>query len=173
MAQGYVALADLIAAAPVWESHDADEINRLLNHPAVISKVRVGKSAPMDVSGLLADPRNRFFCGAHGGVSLNWTGPGIYQCHAFCAPEGTGRAALSVAEFAQAAMFGSGSADLIWAQVHDENRPACLFLRWLGFREGESVTAPFGADGATRSCRVFSMRIENWRERHSHLRLAA
>ncbi|WP_210358242.1 GNAT family N-acetyltransferase [Sphingomonas beigongshangi] len=128
---------------------DASAINVICNHPSVLPGVGLGADL-VDVSALIADPRNIAFLGEHGGALFHSTGPGVYAAHDFFLPEGRGQWALRASREMLSRMFDEYRARLIWAETPVENRACRMFNRWLGFKsEGVSRHAAYpGAEPA-------------------------
>lgn len=122
----------------VFREWRADAVNAVCNHPAVLPTLSLGMGE-VDVSGLMADPRNVFFLGEHGGAMFHRTGPGVYAAHDFFLPSGRGAWALRASRYMLEYMLDVMSARLIWAETPIENRACRMFNRWLGFKsEGVS-----------------------------------
>jgi hypothetical protein len=120
---------------------DAVRVNAVCNHPDVLPGLSLGRGE-VDVSGLVADRRNLFFLGEHGGALFHRTGPGVYAAHDFFLPSGRGNWALRASREMLAHVF-AGGARLIWAETPVENRACRMFNRWLGFKsEGVSTHTP-------------------------------
>lgn len=133
-----MATAPNIVAPLTLRTFDAEAVNAVCNHPAVNPTLSLGTGS-IDVSALVADQRNLFFMGEHGGAMFHRTGPGVYAAHDFFLPEGRGEWALRASREMLARVFALG-ARLIWAETPVENRACRLFNRWLGFRsEGLST----------------------------------
>lgn len=119
----------------VW---DAEPVNAVCNDPAVLPTLSLGMG-DVDVSGLIADSRNVFFLGEHGGAMFHRTAPGTYAAHDFFLPSGRGAWALKASRYMLSYMMEAIGARMIWAETPVENRACRMFNRWLGFKsEGVS-----------------------------------
>ncbi len=128
---------DIIAT----RTFDAGAVNAVCNHPDVLPTLSLGQGE-IDVSGLIADDRNVFFLGEHGGAMFHRTAPRTYAAHDFFLPEGRGRWALSASTFMLDAMFRDYGARLIWAETPVEHKACRWFNRRLGFASEGIATVP-------------------------------
>lgn len=120
---------------------DAAPVNAICNHPEVQPTLSLGMG-DVDVSALIADERNVFLMGEHGGAMFHRTGPGVYAAHDYFLPEGRGQWALKASRYMLSYMFDVMKARMIWAETPVENRACRMFNRWLGFKsEGLSCVA--------------------------------
>jgi hypothetical protein len=135
-----------LASAPVPEhgisiqrTFDAARVNAVCNHPDVLPTLGLG-TGPLDATTAIANERNIFLMGDHGGAMFHWSAPGVYDAHDFFLPEARGKWALAASRAMLAQMFDWYGARMIWAMTPVENRACRYFNRWLGFKsEGVSV----------------------------------
>ncbi len=83
----------------IWRETTAEHINQVLNHPDVRPWIADESVGVVDVSALVANPRNVLLMGPHGGCFCIWLMAGVYEVHTQFLPEGRGHGAL---EFVQA-----------------------------------------------------------------------
>jgi hypothetical protein len=69
------------APCEVTRSFDAAEINKILNDPDVFPFVSVPGMESIDVTELVADPRNVLLMAKGGGLIFCWHEPGVYEVH--------------------------------------------------------------------------------------------
>lgn len=121
------------SAIAIQRTTDAALVNAICNHPAVLPGLGLGFDS-VDLTALLANPRNICLVGKHGGAILVWSGPGIYDAHDFILPEGRGAWAKRACGMILDMMFDGYGARMVWAQTPVENRACRMFNRMLGFK---------------------------------------
>ena len=89
----------------------------------------------------------------HGGFIFEKYAEGVYEVHTQFVPEGRGRLALEAAREAARFMFLSTDCVEILTKCKDDNRPAAVLTRVMGFRK-------LFRSGA---CDYYSLAFEDWR----------
>jgi hypothetical protein len=118
---------------------DPDLLNYLVNHPSIRPHVGGDPEAYLDLSHLLADDKNYFLAGEHGGFFATWTAPFCYEVHTFILPEGRGRAAYELAREGRDFMAREG-ANHLWTRVQRGAENVKRFTLAGGFKPcGEQV----------------------------------
>ncbi len=110
-------------------------INPVLNDPSVQPFVALrGQGLPLDLGGLLGDPRNVLLMEAegYGGLFFHWHEPSVYEVHTQFLPKVRGRAALECTEEAIAWMFLRTDAMELHTKVPELNRPARALVQAIG-----------------------------------------
>lgn len=117
-------------------SHDAGELNRLLNHPRI--RPNMGGEGELDGSGLLGV----FYLSDHGGMLFHESDPGLWEGHwLFTSPAPYGMALAMVEKFVLEV-----KPKMLWGRVPVANRAARLFTRRIGFESLGLRAAPFQAE---------------------------
>lgn len=114
-------------------TYDAEAVNAFCNDPDVLPGLCLGLDH-VDVTQAIADDRNVFFIGEHGGAFFHWSAPGTYDAHDFFVKEGRGSWAKAASFSMLIAMFHDYGARLLWAQTPVENKACRVFNRILGFK---------------------------------------
>lgn len=148
---------DTLDDVVVWRSADAERANVIANDPSVLPGVSLGLPS-VDLSTLIANPRNIFMLGEHGGAIFVWSGPGIYDAHDFFLPSGRGAWAKAASKLMLNSMFDQWGAEMIWAQTPVENRACRMFNRMLGFKSEGREAAILIPGHAPREVEIFVMR---------------
>lgn len=68
----------------------AFRVNEILNHPSVYPWVHGLVDGPLDLTPAIEDRRNVLLMGEHGGIMFHHHGPGLFEAHSQCLPEGRG-----------------------------------------------------------------------------------
>lgn len=113
----------------IERTYDAAFFNRLCNLPEV--RPGLGGEGPIDVSHIVADPKNFALKTAHGGFILIAAGAGFYSVHTQFASEGRGAHALAAVKAGLDFMFTRTDAMRISSHCPDNN-PAALGLALKG-----------------------------------------
>lgn len=120
-------------------TRDAAALNAVCNDPRILPLVAPA-GGPVDVTPLLADPRNVFMLGEHGGLCSRWCAPRVYDLHSFILPSASARwAQKAISQFISHMRFPVG-ARMLWAQIPLSNRAARLSARRHGFTAHHKVT---------------------------------
>lgn len=140
--------------AIVARTFDAAAVNAVCNDPAVLPTLSLGQGH-IDVSRLIADERNVFYLGEHGGAMFHRVAPRTYAAHDFFLPSGRGKWALAASRHMLGLMI-DGGARLIFAETPVENRGCRMFNRWLGFTS-EGVSEVELIPGQSQQIETFVM----------------
>jgi len=128
-----LATAPLHDGIAIQRTFDAARINAVCNHPEVLPTLGLG-AGPLDVTESIAEKRNIFLIGEHGGAMFHWSAPGVYDAHDFFLPEGRGKWAMVASRAMLDAIFDLYGARMVWAMTPVENRACRFFNRLLGFK---------------------------------------
>jgi hypothetical protein len=124
-------------------SHDAAQINAVVNHPEVRPHVGAPEIGDLDLTELVARPEHWFLMGEHGGFMLGWSAPGVREVHTFVLPDGRGK----WAEDARAAMLdyarGNGT-QMLWTKIAEADRHVIRYARQGGMQFTGDVLETFG-----------------------------
>jgi len=112
---------------------DIDQVNRILNHPAVFPHVRVGLPWPIDAHELAAREDVILLMLPTGGFILIEEEPGILRAHVAFLPEVRGRAAIIAGKCAIESCFDAGFQGII-GRVPVANRACRRYCRLIGMR---------------------------------------
>lgn len=134
-------------------SFDADKINAVVNHPAVLPFVGGVEGEELDLSPLVERPEHWFLMDEHGGFMLAWSAPATREVHTFVLPEGRGQwAADRRAEMLDYAR--DNGTRVLWTKIPDELPHVERFARQGGMRPTNDVIETFG-----KPYRVFAMEL--------------
>lgn len=139
----------------IERSFDADRANAIINHPAVRPFVGGDGESPIDLTSIVADDKNHFLDGGHGGFMATWSAPGTYEIHTFILPEGRGAPAKALALEARDYLESIG-ADHLWTRVEKGMENVRLFTLAAGFKPCGEQVCDFG--GGPTEYELF-----NWR----------
>lgn len=124
-------------------SHDAAQINAVVNHPEVRPHVGAPEIGDLDLTELVARPEHWFLMGEHGGFMLGWSAPGVREIHTFVLPEGRGK----WAEDARAAMLDyarDNGTQMLWTKIAEADRHVIRYARQGGMQFTGDVLETFG-----------------------------
>lgn len=112
---------------------DADELNAVINHPAVRPVFGHDELGVLDAGPMLADTRN--WCMADGLTLLwfTWRGPGVYEVHCVVGPRDRGVRAVRAARDMLGHMRDVCGANLFWCEFDAARRDVAAFARAVGF----------------------------------------
>ncbi len=164
-----------VSTAPscaVRRSFDASDINPIFNHPTVFPNVSVPGLEKIDVTNLVADPRNVLLTADGGGIIFCQIEPGIYEVHtAFLKPErsSNGPHIRNVCQNAYRWMFTHTDCMVLQTRIPAFNRAAIVFAPLLGWRlEFERKSVWPTADGMV-DMSFFCLRYEDWVKNDDHI----
>ncbi len=126
---------------------DAIRINRLVNDPSIKPYVCGQISGVLDVTILVNNPKNIFFCGEHGGCGFIWMEEGQYELHSFVLPEGRGRWARDNFRLCLEWIWANTGATQIVTLCPQNNRPAIGAARICGFTKYATIPDAWLFDG--------------------------
>jgi hypothetical protein len=139
----------------------ASRINFVVNHPEV--RPYVGGVGPLDLAGLVADPRNVLLMVDGGGCLFQWLGEGYYEVHTQFIPEARGAAAIQAVRDALWWMFTATDAVEIVTKVPDTNLGALGLVRAIhGTFQFSRPNAWQNADGALSGVKYYSKTLMDW-----------
>lgn len=116
----------------IRRSFDAAEINPIVNHPEVFPLISVPGIEKLDLTDLLADPRNVLLMAEGGGILFCQQEPGIYEVHTNFLPEHRGRNAIRSSVDAYAWMFMHTDCMVLETKVPAFNKAAEKFCSIVG-----------------------------------------
>ena len=117
-------------ALSVCREFSADRINAVIAHPEV--RPWVGGVGPLDLTPVVADPRNVLLMGQGGGLLFVQLEPGLYEVHTQFIPEARGPVALLAVIDALRWMFTRTDAVEIVTKVPDGNVAAAVLVKKIG-----------------------------------------
>lgn len=137
---------------------DATHLNMVANDPEV--RPHIGGEGQLDLSDVLADPRNVALQNEHGGVVFLKQEDGRYELHTMFLRSGRGRQILEFASTSFRYMFTATDCTEIVTRVPEPNKAADSAARRTGFRPIFERRAAW-ADGS--AVRYFWLPFEDWR----------
>lgn len=117
----------------IHRSFDGALLNELANHPDIRPDVGGDGESFLDLAPHVAEHRNYFLSGDHGGFFGHWTAPETFEIHTFIRPEGRGQWAFEFAREGREYMASQGAAHL-WTRVAETARHTRLFTLKSGFK---------------------------------------
>lgn len=140
---------------------DPGPINAVLNHKDVRPWVANGDE-PLDVSAQVADERNVFLFGEHGGVGFLQILPGVYEAHTQVLPTGRGEWTRRMTEACVRFMFTRTDAYEIVTRVPAGHIAAKAAAEAQGMKL--EFTRPNGVMFRNRvvDCHILSFRVQDW-----------
>jgi hypothetical protein len=116
----------------VSRTYDAVRVNALVNHPSVRPFVGGDGVSELDLTDAVADRRNIFLAGEHGGFAFSWSAPRTYEVHTFILPEGRGEWSRAFAMAARNWMQDHEATHL-WTRVPADAENIRAFTEDAGF----------------------------------------
>lgn len=117
----------LTILSTVNREFSAERINSIVNHPEV--RPWLGGTGALDLTPLVADPRNVLLMGEGGGVLFQWLEPGLYEAHTQFLPEARGAGSVQNVRDALRWMFTRTDAVEIVTKVPAPNKAALGLVR--------------------------------------------
>lgn len=146
----------------VCREFSAENINRVINHPAVRPWVGAPAGQYVDVSPLVANLSNFLLMGQGGGVLFQCIEPGLYEAHTQFLPEFRGKGAVAVVNDALRYMFTRTDAVEIVTKVPAGNVGALGLVRAIhGQKLFDREKAWLTADGLV-DVSYYSLTIMAW-----------
>lgn len=142
--------------------HDAARLNQIVNDPSVYPWVHGNVEGPLDLSGIVADPRHVALVGRHGGVLFVQHGPGIYEAHTQVLPEGRGTWTVEMVRAALQWMFTHTDAVEIGTRVPKGNLAARALAKTIGGRLQFRAERGWQMDGVIVWADIFALSIQDW-----------
>jgi hypothetical protein len=150
----------------VKRTFDAAFLNRVANHPDV--RPWIGGTGELDLSAVVAAPRNFALVTPAGGWVLAMHEPGTYELHTLMLPQGRGREHFRAGAEGLRYMFAATDAREIVTRVPVNNRAAVFSARYFGFRERfRRKDAWRGSDGVAHDVSFQALTLEDWYVRDS------
>ena len=122
---------------------DAAIANAAANHPDVRPYLGPSSLGMLKFEDAIAEDKNWFLMGEHGGFALVWSAPTVYEVHVFILPEGRGKwaakARISMLEFAK-----ENGAKLLWARISPKAKLVSMFARRGGMKPTEEMLITLG-----------------------------
>lgn len=112
----------------IWRSHDAKEINALINHPEIKENSDVGEIDVTDLMGYI------WICGKGFLFVFVDIGDGVYECHVGATRAQRGKEALIMGFESLKYMRDNTSCDKVMGIVPKFNRAAIKYGHLLGFK---------------------------------------
>lgn len=128
-------------------STDADAVNAVINAPEVRPFVGPGDN-DLDVTPVLLNLNNVALMGEHGGFTLSWSAPGIYEVHTFVLKSGRGEWARKARTEMIQTMTRMG-ATMLWTRIAPEQENVITFALEAGMRPTGETVDTFGRDFPT------------------------
>lgn len=149
-------------------SRDAAAFNRIVNDPAVLPWVTQKPDVELDLTPVLADPRNIGFHYGDCCFVAHWLEPGVYEVHSMALPAGRGRLVLEAARASIEHMFMAEPAMELVTRVVAGNVAADALTRRMGFaHEFDRAGVWNGKD-----VRFYALRYPEWVKRQDWLKLS-
>lgn len=154
---------DELSEQLVTRSFEAAGINAVINHPVVFPLVSVPGIDRIDVSAIVADPRNVLLMADGGGVLfIADIEPGIYEVHTNFLPEKRGVNAIRSSLAAYRWMFTHTDCMTLQTKVPAFNKPAEQFCRVVGAIRDFDRKAVWPAKDGPVDLSFWSMRYDDW-----------
>lgn len=123
---------------------DKDLVNLAANHPHVRPFLGPASLGELDFEDAVAEDKNWFLMGEHGGFALAWSAPNVYEVHVFVLPEGRGKwaakARQATIDFAKA-----NGAKMLWARIAPQAKFVSYFARRGGMQPTGEMIHTLGA----------------------------
>ena len=114
---------------------DTNLVNLAANHPEVRPFLGPASLGELDFEDAVADDKNWFLMGEHGGFALAWSAPSVYEVHVFVLPEGRGKWAAKIRQ-ATIDFAKQNGAKMLWARI----APSAKFVSYFARRGGMQPT---------------------------------
>ena len=115
----------------IWQTEDPDEINRIINDPAVYPHVSHGAGYPLDVEPLMGD-KNIFIMAEGGGFAFIHVEGQVYEGHYYFLPEFRGKYAIDTAKECLNWLAERGI--MLIGRTPLDNKSARLFNKLIGMK---------------------------------------
>ncbi len=145
----------------VAREFSADRLNAVVNHPEV--RPWVGGAGRLDLSGMIADPRNILLMRDGGGCLFQWLDAGYYEVHTQFVPETRGPEALRAVRDALWFMFTATDAVDIVTKIPDGNLAATALVRSIkGTFQFHRPHAWAQPDGSMMGVKYYGKSLSEW-----------
>lgn len=119
--------------------YDVARINAVGNHPDVRPYVGHAELGELDFADAVADEKNWFLMGEHGGYILAWSAPDVYEVHVMILPDGRGKWAAKARQFTIDYAI-KNKVDMLWARIALNASSVSLYARRGGMQPtGEMI----------------------------------
>lgn len=123
---------------------DPELVNLAANHPNVRPFLGPASLGELDFTDAVADEKNWFLMGEHGGFTLAWSAPHVYEVHVFVLPEGRGKWAKQARQ-ATIDYAKENGAKMLWARIAPAARFVSYFARQGGMQPTGEMIHTLGA----------------------------
>lgn len=144
---------------------DAEQINAILNHPAVRPDVAEPKDGALDIAERAAQPGNVCLVGEHGAFVVLRYDAGIYEVHTAILPSGRGEWAKAFAEEGAKFMFTHTDCVDLLTRVPQGHIAAKALTEMNGFRHQFTTPADTLFRGRLVPCHVYYLTLQEWATR--------
>jgi len=118
---------------------DVERINAVGNQPDVRPFIGPASLGELDFTDAIADEKNWFLMGEHGGYVLAWSAPAVHEVHVMVLPEGRGAWAAQARQFTIDYAIDKG-VEMLWARISPAARSVALYARRGGMQPtGEMI----------------------------------
>lgn len=149
----------------VRREYAAETLNHVINHPEVRPWVGVPGQGYIDVSPVVADPRNVLLMAEGGGFLFQQLMPGIYEVHSQFLPEHRGAHVFKAAQDAERFMFTRTDCIEIRSKVPSGNMAALGFARAMKYELQYQRQNAWPTEAGLVSCRYYARTINQWANR--------
>lgn len=153
---------DPIPEVEVQRTFSAETLNSVVNDPSVYPWVRGDAKGPLDLSQVIADPRNVLLEGEHGSMLFVPTGPGLWELHTQVLPEGRGAWTMGLATSALMYMYTHTDAVEILTRVPKGNLAAASAAKRFGFTPQWEQNDGWAYEGEVVGITVYSLTLQAW-----------
>ena len=146
----------------ITREYTADNINAVINHPAVHPWVAVAGQGELDLSGLVEDGSNVLLMADRGGFMFHRLEPAVYEVHTQFLPEGRGRHALKAARAALHHMFTGTDCMEVLTKCPVNNPATAWMARHLGFTLEFTRPAAWPHEDGLVDVDYYALRYPEW-----------
>jgi hypothetical protein len=146
----------------IERASSADLFNSFLNDPYVRPDVATDELGTLDISTVMADPRNVVLQGEHGGFVFVQIVPGVYEVHTVTLKSGRGQWAVDVAHAASRYLFTQTDAFEITTRIPRKHLGARTLALNAGMMLDFSVPDGCRWRGIAQPIDIYSFRIQDW-----------
>lgn len=146
----------------IERTFDADQVNAIINHPAVYPWVSPVEGQPLNSAPLLANRANVALFGEFGGAIFIVHQPGYYEIHTQVVPQGRGPWALNAMRDSLRWMFTRTDAMEIVTRVPKGNLAARAMAKAVHGVYEFTNPAGWSFKGHSIPADIFAWRIQDW-----------
>lgn len=143
-------------------THDAGEVNRILNHPAVRPFVADETDGVLDISERVSNQNNVTLIGEYGAFVCIKYDIGIYEVHTAILPDGRGRWAMDFARDGALYMFTATDCVEILTRVPMGHVAAKALTEAMGFRPLFTTPPECRFRGELVPCHIYTLSLQEW-----------